>query len=123
MQLIDSPEITQILHRADGRPPALDDVQRTLVEVAERLNIPIKVRMHEPEKTWPIRLLLTERRPQGSMTTVNNVTLSEKGLVCHTQVGGDRFETPFAQISKLICYILQIKIASGMPPFGGEKRN
>jgi hypothetical protein len=57
------------------------------------------------------------------MTTFNNVTLNEKGLVCHTQRGADRFDTPFAQVSKLICYILQIKFASQMPPFGGEKRN
>jgi hypothetical protein len=55
-----------------------------------------------------VRLLLTERGPRGSMTTFNNVTLNEKGLVCHTQRGADRFDTPFAQVSKLICYILPL---------------
>jgi hypothetical protein len=112
MQLIDSCEITEILYRADRRPPSLDEVQRTLVEVAERLNISIEVRLHEPEKMWPVRLLLTERSPPRSMTTYNNVTLSEKGFVCHTQAGGDRFDTPFAKVSTLICYMLQIKLAA-----------
>ncbi|UGY14357.1 hypothetical protein [Bradyrhizobium septentrionale] len=120
MQFVDSPEITEILHQADGQPPSLADVQRTLVEVAERLNTPIKVRMHEPEKIWPVRLLLTERHTQGLMTTINNVTLNEKGFVCHTQIGADRFDTPFAEASKLICFILQIKLASRTT---GEKRD
>jgi hypothetical protein len=61
-------------------------------------------------------VLLTERDSQYSTRIDNNVTLREgEGLVCHTQVCADRFDTPFAQVSKLICYILQIKLASRLP--------
>jgi hypothetical protein len=93
-------EIREILNQADRRSPSLDEVQRTLAEVAKWLNVPIDLRMHEPEKTWPVRLLLTEHRRPGSPTT----------YICHTQVGADRFDTPFAQVSTLLCYILQIAI-------------
>lgn len=113
--IVDWSEIAEILDQADWRQRSLDVAERTLIEVAERLTTPIQVRMHEPEKVWPVRVLLTERQRPGSMTIVNNVTLNEEGFVCHTQVGADRYGTPFRQVSALICYMLEFRLPAEMP--------
>lgn len=115
MTIFDPIEIAEILDQADWQYRSLDTVQRTLLEVAQRLNIPIKVSMREPENSQSIRVLYTERKRSGSACIYKNVTKNENIFVCHTQVYADRFETPFVKISDLVRYILEIHLPAEVP--------